>query len=432
MHSYSQVDRGPARARSTSSPVEVVLADVWAVRSVYQPVVELDSGVVVGYEALARWPAVPGVDVGRVFEVATDRGMLPELDWACRLAALAGATEAGLNAVHSVFVNVEPHNGPLIPDFARRTLDSFDPPINVVIELTERSLLSDPATLLAVVEAARRLGCSVALDDVGANEATVTMLEFVAPDIIKLDRTLVQSDPDLAQARVIAAVCAHAEFTGATILAEGIENEEHLARARALGATLGQGWLFGRPAPLPSPPTVDRVPNRPTAAAFRSAGGSTVPEVPSDLFDQTRPVVGRKAFVLSMARQIEESAASAVDPLIVLSAFQRARWFAPNVVERYADLAASHPFVAALGVGLPHEPAPGVRGAALDKTERFSSEWTVTAVGRHYFAALIARDLGDVDVPDADRRFEFVLTHDRRLAVSAARSLMTRVLPQRR
>jgi DICT domain-containing protein len=82
-------------------------------------------------------------------------------------------------------------------------------------------------------------------------------------------------------------------------------------------------------------------------------------------------------------------------------------------------------------VGLPDEPAPGVRGAALDATERFSGEWTVTAVGRHYFAALIARDLGDVDVPDADRRFEFILTHDRRLVVSAARSLMRRVLPSR-
>ncbi|MBY6540404.1 EAL domain-containing protein [Rhodococcus sp. BP-349] len=304
-----------------------------------------------------------------------------------------------------------------------------------MIELTERSLLSDPATLLAVVDAARRLGCSVALDDVGANEATVTMLEFVAPDIIKLDCTLVQSDPSPAQARVIAAVRAHAEFTGATILAEGVENEEHLARARALGATLGQGWLFGRPAALPSDTSrrrdvLERTPS--VVSRRRSPASSAVPEVPSDLFGEIAPLVGRKAFVLSMARQIEDHARNAADPLVVLSAFQRARWFAPNVVDRYAVLAARHPFIAALGVGLPDEPAPGVHGAALDATERFSGEWTVTAVGRHYFAALIARDLGDVDVPDADRQFEFILTHDRRLVVSAARSLMRRVLPSHR
>ncbi|MBM7415464.1 MULTISPECIES: EAL domain-containing protein [Nocardiaceae] len=417
-----------------SHAVEAVLADVWGARSVYQPIVDLDSRVVVGYEALARWPAVPGVDVGRVFDEAAGRGVVRELDWACRLAALSGAAEAGLSTEYSVFINVEPHNGPVIPDFARRMLDSFDRPINVVIELTERSLMSDPATLLTVVDAARRLGCSVALDDVGANEATVTMLEFVAPDIIKLDRTLVQSDPSPAQARVIAAVRAHAEFTGATILAEGVENEEHLARARALGATLGQGWLFGRPAALPSDTSrrrdvLERTPS--VVSRRRSSAGSAVPEVPSDLFEEIAPLVGRKAFVLSMARQIEDHARGAVDPLIVLSAFQRARWFAPNVVDRYADLATLHPFIAALGVGLPDEPAPGVRGAALDATERFSGEWTVTAVGRHYFAALIARDLGDVDVPDADRRFEFILTHDRRLVVSAARSLMRRVLPSR-
>ncbi|SFA45605.1 EAL domain, c-di-GMP-specific phosphodiesterase class I (or its enzymatically inactive variant) [Rhodococcoides kroppenstedtii] len=443
----SVADSKRAAIDTSGSAVEAVLAEVWSVRSVYQPIVALNTGEVVGFEALARWPTVPDVDVGQVFSSAAARGVLPELDWACRLAALAGAADAGLTTAHSVFVNVEPHNGPLIPDYARRTLDGFEWPINVVIELTERALLSDPATLLAVVEAARRLGCSVALDDVGSNDATVTMLDFVAPDIIKLDRVLVQSDPDPGQVRLIAAVLAHAEFTGATILAEGVEDAEHLARAHALGATLGQGWLLGKPGPLPLVPTrfwgtakqVGRSarPSRPASTPFplrpgRPAPDVAVPQVPSDLLDGIGPVTARKAFVLTLARHLEDHARVASEPLVVLSAIQRARWFSPEVVARYGELAAKHPFVAALAVGLEDEPAPGVRSAALDPTERFANEWTVTVVGRHYFAALIARDLGDVGVDDDDRRFDFVLTHDRATVVAAARSMMKRVLPHTR
>src|ERR1700761_6484302 len=76
-------------------------------------------------------------------------------------------------------------------------------------------------------------------------------MPFLAPDVIKLDRGLTQDlVPPSVGARVINAVRAEAERSGATILAEGIETERHLERALAMGAKLGQGWLFGRPGPL--------------------------------------------------------------------------------------------------------------------------------------------------------------------------------------
>ena len=73
-------------------------------------------------------------------------------------------------------------------------------------------------------------------------------------------------------------------------------------------------------------------------------------------------------------------------------------------------------------------PAPGVRGASLGPGDPLRGEWDVIMVGPHFAAALVARDCGD-DGPDADRRFDFVITHDRDLVVRAAQPLLDRLLP---
>lgn len=415
------------RERSSHEAISSVLADVNAVRPVFQPVIELATGTVLGYEALARWPEWPLLDLDSVFSTAADLGVVDDLDWACRTGAVDAALAAGMAQEVCLFVNVEPHTATGPTDAAKRAFAAAEGRFSVVLELTERSLLADPAVLLAVVADGRRAGCRIALDDISVHPDTVTMLEFVAPDIIKLDRSLVQRDPNRAQARVIAAVRAHSEATGATVLAEGIENDEHLARAHSLGAVLGQGWLFGRPGPLPE--SVRTAPGALSILSEPVANSGLVPNMPSDLFELVAPSIGTKAFIRAISRQIEDHARDTNDSLALISTFQHSRWFSPSVAEQYALLATKHAFVAAVGVGLGGEPAPGVRGADLDPTEEFTREWTITAVGQHYFSALIARDLGDTDCADADRRFEFVHTHNRQLVVAAARSLMRRIIP---
>ncbi len=303
--------------------------------------------------------------------------------------------------------------------------------MDIVLELTERSLLSDPATLLALVDQARADGCRIALDDVGCHPDSLTLLEFVAPDVIKLDRVLVQNDPSPVQAKTIAAISAHAESTGAEILAEGIETQNHLDRSKAYGATLGQGWMFGRPAPLPATvqlPAPLRASVRRPKREVTGLPDGRVPALPSDVFDCALPTIGRKSLLLALTRQIEHSAATMNGPLTILAAFQSVRWFTPSVARQYARLAADNPFVAAMGIGMPAEPTPGVRGTDLHADELFTQQWTITVVGQHYFAAMIARDLGDTGADD-DRRFEFLHTHNRDLVVAAARSLMQRVVP---
>jgi DICT domain-containing protein len=79
---------------------------------------------------------------------------------------------------------------------------------------------------------------------------------------------------------------------------------------------------------------------------------------------------------------------------------------------------------------MPPEPLPGVRGCVLDHADPLIGEWDIVVVGPHFTATLVARDLGDTG-PDNDRRFEFVLSHERELAISVALTLMSRVWPNK-
>lgn len=114
--------------------------------------------------------------------------------------------------------------------------------------------------------------------------------------------------------------------------------------------------------------------------------------------------------------------------LVVLGTFQTAARFTTARRRRYESLAEQCAMVAAFGVGMGPEPARGVRGADLRATDALAGEWVVIVLGAHFAGALIARDMGD-DGTDGDRRFEFVITHDRHLVLAAARSLMRRLVP---
>jgi EAL domain-containing protein (putative c-di-GMP-specific phosphodiesterase class I) len=392
--------------------------------SAFQPILELESGRVVGYEALARWEDPEMSDVSRVFREAREGGYLSELDWSCRIAAFQGALSAGLDTRHALFVNVEPTSlrEGTVPDELAAVLEAAQRRLRVVIELTERSLLESPANVLWLVAWARERGWGVALDDVGAHPDSLALLPFVAPDVIKLDLHLIQQTPSRDQARTITAVMAHSEQTGAAILAEGIETELHREQAISLGATLGQGWLFGYPGPLDAT-------GEGTTIVF-SDRTREVPFTPFDLAGE-RTRVATKKFLAPLCRRLEIHAANLCDPPVLLSAFQTAAAFTPAVARRYRDMAHICPIVGVLGVGMPNEPTIGVRGASLSLDDPLTGEWTVVLIGAHYAAAFIARDIGDTG-PEEERRFEFILTHDRETVIRAGRSLMKRLIPSQR
>jgi EAL domain-containing protein (putative c-di-GMP-specific phosphodiesterase class I) len=192
-----------------------------------------------------------------------------ELDWACRAAAFTGAVGGGLGPPLTLFVNAEPVSlGVACPDDLKEAIELGKARLRVVVEVTERAVAGDPARLLATVAQAREAGWGVALDDVGAAPASLAVLPFVRPDLIKLDMRLLQGRTTVEAAHIVNTVRAQAERTDAVVIAEGIETIKHAREAVAAGATIGQGFLFGHPAPLPSamPP--------PAAAGTRPAAST--------------------------------------------------------------------------------------------------------------------------------------------------------------
>jgi len=397
-----------------------------AVHSVFQPIIDLDSGAVVAYEALARGPQGPLATPDALFGAAASAGLLAELDKACRAAAFRGAIEHGLLAPMTVFVNVEPQVLDTAPlDDLLALVDAAPGHLQIVLEITERALAARPAELLRTVERVRALGWGVALDDVGAEAASLAFMALLRPDVVKLDLSLVQRRASPVIAEIMNAVNDYAERTGARVLAEGIETPQHLTVARALGAHLGQGWLFARPA---AGPALQFPVGRLTLPIAEEGGTEAAPSpfscLPADVPLRRSP----KRLLVELSKQLERQAMRLGETCVVAATFQEARHFTPATALRYRDLVARTGFVCALGEDLPLEPVPGVRGAALAVDDPIRGEWDVVVVSPHFSAALLARDLGD-DGPDMERMFEYALTYQRRTVVAAARSLLSRVAP---
>jgi diguanylate cyclase (GGDEF)-like protein/PAS domain S-box-containing protein len=426
-HAWPADRMGVTIAKSeTAVRIEQVLAE-GAVRSVFQPIVELDSGRVVAYEALARGPRGPLERPDLLFAAAREAGCLAELDQSCRAAAFRGAVEQGLLAPLTVFVNVEPEVLDTAPlDDLLQIAEDAPGELRVVMEITERALATRPAELLRTVERVRELGWAIALDDVGADSMSLAFMPLLRPDVVKLDLKLVQERPGPAIAEIMNAVNAYAERSGALVLAEGIETDVHLRMATALGATLGQGWLFGRPGSGPAPGyEVGRLPLADRSAVIDDADVSPFACLPATVTLRRSP----KALLIELSKQLEREAMRLGETCVVAAAFQEARHFTPPTAQRYRDLVERTGFVAALGEGLPVEPLPGLRGASLDPGDPIRGEWDLVVLGPHFAAALLARDLGDTG-PDLDRTFEFALTYDRDTVVRAAHGLLSRVAPR--
>jgi EAL domain-containing protein (putative c-di-GMP-specific phosphodiesterase class I)/DICT domain-containing protein len=397
-----------------------------SVRAHFQPIVELDTGAVVGYEALARGPeGSPLERPDQLFAEARRAGRLAELDVACRTAALRQGLAAGLRHPHTMFVNVEPEALDGSPFAAPDLISGL--PFRVVVELTERELTSRPAELLRTIARIRDGGWGIALDDVGADPASLALLPLVQPDVIKLDLRLVQDRPDADIASVMHAVSAEAERSGTIVLAEGIETAAHLQTARAFGATLGQGWHFGRPGVLTAPAPFR---GRPIALQ-RPARTSAVLASPYEIVAARRsPRAAIKSLLIEASKQLEQQALSSGASALVVSTFQEERFFTDLTKVRYSRLAEQAAFVGVLAQGMSDDPLPGVRGAVLDADDPVVGEWDIAVLGPHFAACLVARDLGD-DGPDALRRFEFAVSHDRELVVAVAQGLMQRFGSQR-
>lgn len=237
-----------ARTREQHERIERVLVND-ALSIVFQPICELGSDRIVGFEALSRFTDETPLSPDKWFADAAEVGLGAELE----LLAVSKALDflPFLPMKHFMSVNASPAVT-MEPKFI--SLCSVDPR-RVVVELTEHNPVDDFPAIIENLKRFRSLGIRVAVDDAGAGFAGLEFLVRLRPDVIKLDRTLVAGiDSDPAKRAMAAALVLFARDIDATVIGEGIERIDELETLTELGCERGQGFLLGRPSTLSSSP----------------------------------------------------------------------------------------------------------------------------------------------------------------------------------
>jgi EAL domain-containing protein (putative c-di-GMP-specific phosphodiesterase class I) len=225
-------------------------------RLVYQPVVELSSDRVVGFEALLRWqhPVLGAVGPDRFVPVAEGSGLIVPigrwvLDEATRTAARWQRGHPGTPL--SMAVNVSPRqlaSSSFPGDVAAALADSGLAPSSLTLEITETALVTDPDAVAERLAELRRMDVRIALDDFGTGYSSLSYLRQFPVDVLKIDRSFVRllsgSDEDAAIVHGIVQLGRTLHLEG---VAEGVEDEDQRDRLRDERCHLAQGYLFSRP-----------------------------------------------------------------------------------------------------------------------------------------------------------------------------------------
>jgi EAL domain-containing protein (putative c-di-GMP-specific phosphodiesterase class I)/response regulator RpfG family c-di-GMP phosphodiesterase len=215
---------------------------------VFQPVVTTDDRRVVGYEALARF-ADTGLGPEAAFPLAAGVGLGTDLELSAVRRAIEAFEAADLPLGLVLGVNLSPTS------VVSGGLAELRHPVGgrLLVELTEQEAVVDEDELAAACEDLRRRGMAIAADDAGAGYAGLARILRLQPEVIKIDRSMLSAvDADPAQQALVQSLVLFGSRLGATLVAEGIERAAQLTEVGRLGVTRAQGYLLGRPGPLPT------------------------------------------------------------------------------------------------------------------------------------------------------------------------------------
>ena len=230
-----------------------------AIDVAFQPLVAMDTGRVFGVEALARWthPTRGPVGPDEFIPIAEQSGLVLRLGAAVLRSSLAQLTalraDTGRQLRLGINVSVRELADPTYPQRVAALLAEFGwPPDHLTIEVTESLLETDASVLVATLEELLALGAGVAVDDFGTGYSSLSRLDTLPVGHLKLDTSFVATlTTSPRRARMVASVIALADALGLGLVAEGVETVEQHDLLRQLGCRYAQGWLYGRPMPLP-------------------------------------------------------------------------------------------------------------------------------------------------------------------------------------
>jgi EAL domain-containing protein (putative c-di-GMP-specific phosphodiesterase class I) len=213
---------------------------------VYQPIVRIADGKVVGYEALTRFLAEPVRTPDVWFDEASEIGLQLTLE----LAVIAKALRSLTLFPEDTYVSINASPATILSGALDEVFSDY-PCERLMLEVTEHSSVHDYAPIMKALDPLRRRGLRLAVDDAGAGYASFRHILELKPDVIKLDNSLIrQIDSNTGHRALAAALVRFAQETGSMVVAEGVETEAELAILRELRVNKAQGYLLGRPAPI--------------------------------------------------------------------------------------------------------------------------------------------------------------------------------------
>lgn len=222
----------------------------------YQPIVSLRDRTCIGFEALARWnhPTLGPVPPTVFITVAEEMGLVGEVgEWMLRQACqqlAAWRSRYGVNDA-KVNVNVSPQQmaDPNFASLVASALREADlEPKHIALELTETAIFDSRGQGSKTLEALRAIGTPILLDDFGTGFSSLTHLQKVRMDALKIDQSFVRGDDGgLASPPIVQTLIALAKTLGIDVVAEGVETERQAAHLIAMGCKAAQGYVFARP-----------------------------------------------------------------------------------------------------------------------------------------------------------------------------------------
>jgi PAS domain S-box-containing protein len=226
----------------------------------FQPIVELRTGVLVGFEVLARWQhpdhglILPAI----LISLAEQNGLADSLMH--QVFSKAFQEGAELPEPLTLSVNVSPCQlrDTSLPARIRALAEEAGfPLIRLQVEITESAIVDNIELALSITQELKAMGCTLAMDDFGIGYSSLQQLQAFPFDALKVDRSFVKSMTDKRNSRKIAAaVIGLGRSLGMTTIAEGIETQEQAELVQLLGCDSAQGWLYGKPAPAEAIPVM--------------------------------------------------------------------------------------------------------------------------------------------------------------------------------
>jgi diguanylate cyclase (GGDEF)-like protein len=250
--SASDAEQGAAPVNPLLLELQNIIAHK-QIEAVFQPIVSLTEGTVLGYEALSRGPQNSSLHrPDSLFQAAAEFNLVWELEYLCRTKALEKAQEVISNNL--IFINVDPkifYDSRFQKGYTKELIAQLSADVgNVIFEITEKTAIEDYTNFRKALDNYKSQGYKIAIDDTGSGYSGLRLLAQSYPHFIKVDMELIRGiDKDNVKQAMLKALYDFSLVTNSQIIAEGIETANELATLINLGIPYGQGYFLRKPSP---------------------------------------------------------------------------------------------------------------------------------------------------------------------------------------